>query len=65
VAARHSQLRDQAAAVAGSTQTLDWILGLVTALLLLTIVIALLGITNTPCRSSNGPGRSACSGRSV
>jgi putative ABC transport system permease protein len=42
-----AQLRDQAAAVAGRTQTLDRILGLVTALLLLTIVIALLGITNT------------------
>jgi putative ABC transport system permease protein len=42
-----AQLHDQAAAVAGRTQTLDRILGLVTALLLLTIVIALLGITNT------------------
>ncbi len=42
-----AQLRDQAAAVAGRTQTLDQILGLVTALLMLTIGIALLGITNT------------------
>ncbi|MGK5684050.1 ABC transporter permease [Actinoplanes sp. URMC 104] len=41
------QVRDQAAAVAGRTSTIDQVLGLVTALLLLTIVIALLGITNT------------------
>jgi putative ABC transport system permease protein len=42
-----AQVRDQAAAVAGRTATIDQVLGLVTALLLLTIVIALLGITNT------------------
>ena len=41
------QVRDQAAAVAGRTHTIDQVLGMVTALLLLTIVIALLGITNT------------------
>ncbi len=41
------QVRDQAAAVAGRTQTIDQVLGMVTALLLLTIAIALLGITNT------------------
>jgi putative ABC transport system permease protein len=41
------QVRDQAAAVAGRTQTVDRVLGMVTALLLLTITIALLGITNT------------------
>jgi putative ABC transport system permease protein len=33
--------------VAGRTRTIDQVLGLVTALLLLTVVIALLGITNT------------------
>ncbi|MFF5228350.1 FtsX-like permease family protein [Dactylosporangium sp. NPDC000521] len=42
-----AEVRDQAAAVAGRTATIDQVLGLVTALLLLTIVIALLGITNT------------------
>jgi putative ABC transport system permease protein len=42
-----AQVRDQAAAVAGRTRTVDQVLGLVSALLLLTIVIALLGITNT------------------
>ncbi|MEV4709322.1 ABC transporter permease [Actinoplanes sp. NPDC049316] len=42
-----TQVRDQAAAVAGRTATIDQVLGLVTALLLLTVVIALLGITNT------------------
>ena len=42
-----AQVRDQAAAVAGRTRTVDQVLGLVTALLLLTIAIALLGITNT------------------
>jgi len=41
------EVRDQAAAVAGRTQTIDQVLGMVTALLLLTIAIALLGITNT------------------
>lgn len=41
------QVRDQAAAVASRTQTIDQVLGMVTALLLLTIAIALLGITNT------------------
>jgi putative ABC transport system permease protein len=42
-----AQVRDQAAAVAGRSQTIERILGLVTALLLVSIVIALLGITNT------------------
>ncbi len=42
-----AEVRDQAAAVAGRTATVDQVLGLMTALLLLTIVIALLGITNT------------------
>ncbi|MEV6491805.1 FtsX-like permease family protein, partial [Actinoplanes sp. NPDC051633] len=42
-----AQVRDQAAAVAGRTRTVDQVLGLVSALLLLTVVIALLGITNT------------------
>ena len=41
------QVRDQAAAVAGRTQIIDQVLGMVSALLLLTIAIALLGITNT------------------
>jgi putative ABC transport system permease protein len=41
------EVRDQAAAVAGRTHTIDQVLGMVTALLLLTIAIALLGITNT------------------
>jgi putative ABC transport system permease protein len=42
-----AEVRDQAAAVAGRTRTVDQVLGLVTVLLLLTIAIALLGITNT------------------
>ncbi|WP_248963822.1 FtsX-like permease family protein [Sphaerisporangium perillae] len=42
-----AQLRDQAAAVAGRTLMIDQVLGLVTALLMLTILIALMGITNT------------------
>ncbi len=42
-----AQVRDQAAAVAGRTRTIDQVLGLISALLLLTITIALLGITNT------------------
>ncbi|WP_147268635.1 ABC transporter permease [Sphaerisporangium album] len=42
-----AQLRDQAAAVAGRTMSIDQILGLVSVLLMLTILIALMGITNT------------------
>ncbi|GIH72529.1 ABC transporter permease [Sphaerimonospora thailandensis] len=42
-----AQLRDQAAAVAGRTLMIDQVLGMVTALLMLTILIAALGITNT------------------
>ncbi|GLZ14893.1 ABC transporter substrate-binding protein [Actinomadura sp. NBRC 104425] len=42
-----ADLRDQAAAVEGRTKTLDQVLGLVTVLLMFTIAIALLGITNT------------------
>ncbi|WP_152990381.1 FtsX-like permease family protein [Sphaerimonospora mesophila] len=42
-----AQLRDQAAAVAGRTLMIDQVLGMVTALLMLTILIALMGITNT------------------
>ncbi|MFE9955045.1 ABC transporter permease [Micromonospora sp. NPDC005299] len=42
-----AQLRDQAAAVAGRTQMIDQVLGLVTVLLTLAVLIALLGITNT------------------
>jgi putative ABC transport system permease protein len=42
-----ADVRDQAAAVAGRTATVDQILGLVTVLLLLAVLIALLGITNT------------------
>ncbi len=42
-----AELRDQAAAVAGRTATVDQILGLVTVLLLLAVLIAMLGITNT------------------
>jgi putative ABC transport system permease protein len=40
-------VRDQAAAVAGRTQSLDQVLGLVSVLLMLTIGIAVMGITNT------------------
>ncbi len=42
-----AEVRDQAAAVAGRTAAVDQILGLVTVLLLLAVLIALLGITNT------------------
>ncbi|HEX5533392.1 MAG TPA: FtsX-like permease family protein [Actinomycetales bacterium] len=42
-----ADVRDQAAAAAGRTAMVDQILGLVTVLLLLAVVIALLGITNT------------------
>lgn len=41
------QVRDQAAVIAGRTQTVDQILGLVTVLLLLAMSTAVLGITNT------------------
>ncbi|MGO4692490.1 ABC transporter permease [Glaciibacter sp. 2TAF33] len=41
------QVRDQAAVIAGRTQAVDQILGLVTVLLLLAMSIAVLGITNT------------------
>ena len=42
-----ADLRDQDAAVRGRTAMVDQILGLVTVLLLFTVLIALLGITNT------------------
>ncbi|WP_327043498.1 ABC transporter permease [Microbispora sp. NBC_01189] len=42
-----AQVRDQAAAVAGRTLMIDQVLGLVTVLLMLTVLIALMGITNT------------------
>ncbi|MEU8264718.1 FtsX-like permease family protein [Micromonospora sp. NPDC048999] len=42
-----AELRDQAAAVASRTQMIDQVLGLVTVLLMLAVLIALLGITNT------------------
>lgn len=42
-----AQVRDQAAAVSGRTLMVDQVLGLVTALLMLTVLIALMGITNT------------------
>ncbi len=42
-----ADLRDQAAAIAGRTASIDQILGLVTVLLLFTVVMAALGITNT------------------
>jgi putative ABC transport system permease protein len=41
-----ADVRDQAAAVDGRTAAIDQILGLVTVLLLFTVLIALLGITN-------------------
>lgn len=41
------QVRDQAAVVAGRTQTVDQIFGLVTVLLAFSMVIAVLGIANT------------------
>jgi putative ABC transport system permease protein len=43
----NAEVRDQAAAARGRTAVVDQILGMVTVLLLLTAVIALLGITNT------------------
>lgn len=43
----NADVRDQQAAVAGRTAIVDQILGLVTVLLSLTVLIALLGITNT------------------
>jgi putative ABC transport system permease protein len=43
----NADVRDQAAAAKGRTALVDQILGLVTVLLLLTVLIALLGITNT------------------
>lgn len=42
-----ADVRDQAAAVAERTTMLDGILGLVTVMLVLTVLIAMLGITNT------------------
>jgi putative ABC transport system permease protein len=42
-----AEVRDQQAAVDGRTMTVDQILGLVTVLLMFTVLIALLGITNT------------------
>ncbi|MGI5161575.1 FtsX-like permease family protein [Microbispora sp. CA-102843] len=42
-----AQVRDQAGAVAGRNAMIDQVLGLVTALLMLTVLIALMGITNT------------------
>ncbi|MFG2042440.1 FtsX-like permease family protein [Dactylosporangium sp. NPDC048998] len=42
-----AQVRDQAGAAAERTRTIDQVLGLTTALLLFTVVMALLGITNT------------------
>ena len=42
-----AEVRDQAAAVDGRTAMVDQILGLVTVLLLFTVLIAALGITNT------------------
>jgi putative ABC transport system permease protein len=43
----NAEVRDQAAAAKGRTAMIDQILGLVTVMLLLTVLIALLGITNT------------------
>jgi putative ABC transport system permease protein len=43
----NADVRDQAAAAKGRTAIVDQILGMVTVLLLLTVVIALLGVTNT------------------
>jgi putative ABC transport system permease protein len=42
-----AEVRDQAAAVDGRTTMIDQILGMVTVLLLFTVLIAILGITNT------------------
>ncbi len=41
------EVRDQAAAVRARTQEIDQIIGMVTVLLLFTVLIAMLGITNT------------------
>jgi putative ABC transport system permease protein len=43
----NAEVRDQDAAAKGRTAMVDQILGLVTVMLLLTVLIALLGITNT------------------
>jgi putative ABC transport system permease protein len=43
----NAQVLDQAAAAKGRTAVVDQILGLVTVLLMLTVLIALLGVTNT------------------
>ena len=40
-------MKDEAAAVAGRLQAIDQVLGLVTVLLLMTVVVATLGIANT------------------
>jgi putative ABC transport system permease protein len=42
-----AEVRDQAAAVDGRTTMIDQVIGLVSALLLFTVLIAMLGITNT------------------
>ena len=42
-----AEVRDQAAAVDGRTVMIDQVLGMVTVLLLFTVLIAMLGITNT------------------
>jgi putative ABC transport system permease protein len=43
----NADVRDQDAAAAGRTAMVDQVLGLVTVLLMLTVLIALLGVTNT------------------
>jgi putative ABC transport system permease protein len=43
----NAEVRDQEAAATARTAVVDQILGLVTVLLLLTVLIALLGVTNT------------------
>jgi putative ABC transport system permease protein len=43
----NAEVRDQAAAAEGRTALVDQVLGLVTVLLMLTVLIALLGVTNT------------------
>ena len=42
-----AEVKDEAAAVAGRLQAIDQVLGLVTVLLLMTVVVATLGIANT------------------
>jgi putative ABC transport system permease protein len=42
-----AEVRDQAAAVEGRTTMIDQVIGIVSALLLFTVLIAMLGITNT------------------